>query len=146
RDLPDSRPGAGCDAVKWLLVLLLAACNHGNDVMGGADQDLATVPDLAGAADLASPPGPSCGQIAMCVFTCRMDLTCYQGCVAGASPATLATLGQLVLCAGTNCLNGLGGGDGGMGPGNLDQQKLFMCLFMKCQQQLAMCGGLFGGM
>ncbi len=144
--------------MKYLVagILLLTACNHGNDYLMGEEQpDLVTVPvvDMSTLPDL-TPAGPSCGQIATCAIGCAQDPTCLTGCFMGADPQTLITLGTLLVCAGTNCLAGTGGGDGGGGGlggilgglGNIDQGQLFMCLFQSCQQQLTMCGGLFGGL
>jgi hypothetical protein len=103
------------------------------------------VVDLAPALRDLATPGPSCGQVATCALGCAQDPTCLGNCIMGVDPATLQTLGGLLLCAGTNCLNlmGGGGGDGG-GLGNIDQAALFMCLLQKCQMQLTACGGLFG--
>ncbi len=131
--------------MKWLAVLLsLAGCNRGNGYVDPVQPDMATVSDLAVAPDLAGPQGPSCGQIAMCALGCGQDPTCIGQCAMGADPQTLTALGGLLLCAGTNCLNLMGGADAGGGLGNIDQTKLFMCLFQKCQMQLTACGGLFG--
>jgi hypothetical protein len=123
----------------FVAVMFICACNHGNDMAMATD--MAMMPDLGGP-DMAASPGPSCGEIATCAFMCGQDVTCYQGCVAGASPQTLLTLGNLLVCAGTNCSSSLG--LGGADAGGLDQVGLFKCLFQKCPQQLSMCGGLFG--
>jgi hypothetical protein len=131
--------------VKYLgILLLLAGCNHGNGYMDPVVPDMAEpIVDLAPTPRDLTTPGPSCGEVAMCALGCGQDPTCLGNCVMGVDPATLQTLGGLLLCAGTNCVNFMGGGDGG-GLGNIDQTALFMCLFQKCQMQLTACGGLFG--
>jgi hypothetical protein len=134
-------------------VLLLSACNTGNNFVAEGQPDLATAttvvvtPDLGPAPPDLLIPGPSCGQVAMCVLGCGQDPTCFGGCITGVDPQTFASLGNLLLCAGTSCLTGLGGGDGGLagGLGNIDTTQLFLCLAQSCATQLSMCGGLFGG-
>jgi len=125
--------------MRWLLVLALVGCNHGNNYMDpiGAD-DLAMSSDLSVAPDLAQKQGPTCGQIAMCALGCGQDFACIGMCATGADPQTLAALGGLLLCAGTKCIS--------MNPdaGGIDMTQLFMCLLQSCGQQLAMCP-LFGG-
>ena len=130
--------------MRWLAVMALLGCNHGNNYMEPVEADLATAADLSIAPDLAQMQGPSCGQIAMCALMCGQDFACIGMCAQGADPQTLAALGGLLLCAGTNCvsLNPDAGGIGG-----IDPTELFMCLLQQCPQQLSMCGGFgFGGM
>jgi hypothetical protein len=120
-------------------IFMLAACNRGNNYMDPGELDLAETGDLAESTgpDLHM-AGPSCGQIATCAFGCGQDFACIGMCAQGADPQTLAALGGLLLCAGTNCIsfNADGGGLGG-----IDMTQLFMCLFQKCGPQLSMCGG-----
>ena len=131
-------------------ILALVACNEGYlPVL--SEPDMSTVDDLSPAPPDLSSTGPSCGQIAMCVLGCAQDPTCLGGCVMGADPQSLTELGSLLLCAGTNCLQGAGG-DGGLGGllgggglGNIDQTQLLMCLVGSCQMQITACPGLFGG-
>ena len=140
--------------VGLLSLLVVVGCNHGNDYLQAAPEpDMTTVLDLSPTAPDLGTSGPTCGQIAMCVIGCAQDPTCLGGCVMGADPQSLTELGGLLVCAGTNCLQGAGGdGGGGLGGllgggglGNIDQTQLIMCLLQSCQQQLTMCPGLFGG-
>jgi hypothetical protein len=129
-------------------LLLLVACNEGN-LTALAQPDMSSVSDLSTSPDLTSTT--SCGQIAMCVLGCAQDPTCLGGCFMGADPQSLTELGSLLVCAGTNCLQGAGG-DGGLagllgggGLGSIDQTQLLTCLVGSCQQQITACPGLFGG-
>jgi hypothetical protein len=123
-------------------MLLLAACNHGNNYVDPVEAgDMAHPTDLAQSIDLAPMPGPSCGQIALCSIMCGQDIACIGMCAQGADPQTLVALGALLLCAGTNCIS-LNPDAGGLG--GIDMTQLFQCLFQSCGQQLAMCPGLGG--
>jgi hypothetical protein len=128
-----------------LVACLLVACNHGNELATEHSDLSQPLMDLSPAPPDLSITGPSCGQVLMCVLGCGQDPTCLGGCAQGADPQTLQTVGQLVLCAATNCIDFMGGGDGGFGLGNIDQTQLFMCLLKSCEMQLTQCGGLFGG-
>jgi hypothetical protein len=129
--------------VKRLVVaaLMLAACNRGNNYVDPAVPDMAEPVDLAPVVDLSSPPGPSCGEIAMCAFGCNQDPTCLASCAMGADPQTLLTLGQLLLCAGQNCIS-LDPDAGGLG--GIDMTQLFTCLFTSCSMEIGECD-LLGG-
>jgi hypothetical protein len=129
--------------MRWLVVMALLGCNHGNNYVDPAESDMATVGDLATAPPDLAQPGKSCGEIAMCAFGCGQDFACIGMCAQGADPQQLAALGGLLICAGTNCIS-LDPDAGGLG--GIDMTQLFMCLFQNCSQQLSMCGGLFGGL
>jgi hypothetical protein len=128
--------------MRWLLLIALVGCNHGNNYMEPVQPDMSSSEDMSIAPDFAM-GGKSCGQVAMCAIGCGQDVACIGMCAQGANPQQLAALGGLLLCAGQNCLMGLNA-DGGLG--GIDMTQLFMCLLQKCGTQLSMCQGLFGGM
>ena len=132
-------------------ILLLSACNTGNNFVAEGQPDLATAvvatPDSGPAPPDLLIPGPSCasGGDVRARLRARSDL--LRRLHHRRRSADLASLGNL-LCAGTSCLTGLGGGgDGGLAGGSvtIDTTQLFFVLAQSCAAQLSMCGGLFGG-
>ena len=125
-------------------MLGLFACSEGHDQFLHAP-DLGPSTDAAEAQLDLTPVdlmGPDCGQIMICVLQqCALtNLTCDQACVAGAQPAALQQSGALILCAATNCLAGLAGGDGGAGIGGM--LAIISCIETKCPMQTNACEGL----
>jgi hypothetical protein len=123
--------------------LLVGACSEGNDALKNAPPDLAEAVDMSAEqfdmtdVDL---QGPTCGAIVICLATqCGFtNLTCDQGCTAGAGQAAVTQAGSLAACTALNCLGSLGAQDGGGLSGML---AIIGCMTMKCSGQVNACEG-----
>jgi hypothetical protein len=101
--------------VAWLLTFALAAgCTGPNPAEG---EDLAAAADMSSEADLSQPAdlsggggGPdmkklTCGELAVCVLTCRAAgmSNCETGCARNASTDAQTKFGALAICLFTAC-------------------------------------------
>ncbi len=124
--------------------VMLTACHEGNNLandFGVVEVDLAEPADMN--------VGPSCGDILGCTVKCGLsDIACSAMCFQGAQKDALSQAGQLLFCAGVNCIASElqsspdgGGADGGSGLGSINPLQLIFCISDKCNTQLGMCQG-----